>query len=86
MREGAVYVEQRYDVALWVKSETDVPGRLVLPEVVVYVDAVSPLSGVQAVMWAYGLWYVHKAACGDGRGMVWRWSKLRNEPIGGEVL
>jgi hypothetical protein len=78
--------EQQYDVALWVKSEIDVPGRLVLPEVAVYADAVSPLSAVQAVMWVHGLWYVHKAACSDGSGMIWRWSRLRNEPTGGEVL
>jgi len=79
-------MEQCYDVALWVKSEMDVPGRLVLLEVVVYVDALDPLAAVQAAMWAHGLWYVHKAVCSDGQGMLWRWSKLRNSPTGEKLM
>jgi len=87
MCEGeAVGVERRYDVALWVKSEIDLPGRTTFPKIVVEVDAVSPLSAVQAVMWAQSLWYVHRAACSDGQGTIWRWSKLRNGPVGEEVV
>lgn len=87
MSEGEVgYEERRYDVAVWIKSEIDVPGRTTFPEIVMEVDAVDPLAAVQAVMWAYGFWYVHRATCSDGQGMMWRWSKLRNGPVGEEVM
>ena len=83
MCEGEeVCVERRYDVALWVKSEIDLPGRTTFPKIMVEVDAVNSLAAVQVVMWAYGLWYVYRAACSDGSGMIWRWSKLRNGPVG----
>ena len=69
-----------YDVALWLGPEIDMPGGMGLPEIAEEIEAVSPFQAVVALMWAYGVGYVHRAACSDGRGMVVRWYRLCNHP------
>lgn len=72
--------ERTYDVALWRASDIDQRGRTVMPAITAEVKAASPFLAVLAIMWAFGLRMVYRAACSDGRGLEVRWYRLRNHP------